>query len=158
MATALVENVAALTAQCEGDRIAEELKRLAAANGGLLMPQHVVTAARPETSVLHGEFTWDDGEAAERYRLWEARQLIRVHVQVEPVGQKDVETRVFVSLTPDRGNGGGYRLTTAVMSNDEYRQQLLADALAELRVFQNKYAQLKELASVMKPIARLLSQ
>lgn len=44
--------------------IARELKRIAKANHGQLLPEKVVEAARPNNSPLHNRFEWDDTEAA----------------------------------------------------------------------------------------------
>jgi hypothetical protein len=130
--------------------IASELERLTRQYGGTLKPQAVVDAARDPASPLHHSFTWDNTEAAESWRRHQARMLIRAVVRYEPVGEdKVVPYRMFVSLTPDREKEGqGYRLTTSVMADAEQRQQLLADALSEMRSFQRKYRSLNELSKV----------
>lgn len=126
-----------------------ELTRIAEENGGELKPGAVVAAARDTRSPLHSSFDWNDGEAAHNWRLQQARILIRAVVKYETVGSKVVPCRVFVSLTPDREQeGGGYRLTANVMSNDVMRTQLLADARAEMIRFKERYRTLSELAEV----------
>lgn len=131
--------------------IGNELKRLAELHGGELQPKVVVDAARNEDSPLHRSFDWNDSEAAEKWRLQQARMLIRAVVTFEQVGKKTVPCRVFVSLTPDREeNGAGYRLSTAVLSDTTYREQLLTDALAEMHRFKEKYRRLSELAKVFE--------
>lgn len=133
------------------------LRAIAAKNKGVLKPEHVVEAARPKTSPLHDKFTWDDSKAAEQYRLCEARDLIRVTIQYVEDGGEEKPYRVFCSLTPDRAEeGGGYRETTAVLSNKKYRAQLLADAYAEMKSFAAKYERLKELASVIREINKVV--
>lgn len=128
-----------------------ELKRIADARGGELLAVDVVDAARPENSVLHGQFDWDDSEAAEKWRLHQARNLIRVTVEYVGPKERQVPARVFVSLTPDRrGDGGKYRLLASVMSNREYRKQLIADAKDDMEHFKKKYAELRELESVFR--------
>jgi len=129
------------------------LKAIQKRNGGRLYPEAVVAAARPAASPLHRYFEWDDGLAAEQYRLEQAADLIRIVVEVLP-GTK-VETRVFVSLTSDRATRGGYRLTLDVMNSAETRAQLLADARAELDQFRTKYRELSELAAVFEAIDRV---
>jgi hypothetical protein len=59
---------------------ATELERLSKKNGGLTPPD-VVGAARPKDAPLHSAFEWDNGLAAEQFRLVQARTLIRA-VQV----------------------------------------------------------------------------
>jgi hypothetical protein len=134
----------------------DELKRIAAENDGVLRPADVVEAARPKNSILHSRFTWDNDEAAERYRLWQARQLISVTIDyIGPVRDDSDKMRVFVSLTPDRAAGGGYRVVEAVMMSPEDRNQMLADALDEMERFQKKYEDLKELAEVFSAMKRV---
>jgi hypothetical protein len=136
-------------------KIIAELRRIAKANGGLVRPSDILKAAMPEGSVLHPCFEWNDGKAAQEHRLWQARQLLRV--TVEYVGEADeaVPIRVFVSLTNDRTSDGGYRVTSEVMNSPVRREQLLADALAEMERFQQKYAKLKELVEVFAAMRKL---
>jgi hypothetical protein len=66
-------------------QIAHELKKIEDKSGGL-NPKSVVEAARMKDHPLHSKFTWDDSEAAEKWRLEEARALIasvKVEVEVE---------------------------------------------------------------------------
>jgi hypothetical protein len=130
--------------------VINELERIAKARHGELRVQDVVEAARPAASPLHSWFNWDDTEAAHQWRLQQARQLIRVTIAYVGDNEDSIPIRVFVSLTTDRYNkdGGGYRVTTAVLSDAEHRQQLLDDAMAEMKRFRAKYNSLKELAEV----------
>lgn len=134
--------------------IVAELKRIADEHGGILKPRSVVDAARDESSPLHSQFQWDDDKAADAYRLWQARQLISVVVAYEKIGNgESVEVRVFTSLTTDRErDDGGYRVTTSVMSDEQLRRQMLADARADMVRFREKYRTLSELADVFKAI------
>ncbi len=109
----------------------------------------MVEEARRVASPLHSRFEWDDSAAAEKWRIEQAGQLIRVSVQYLTVNGETTSVRAFVSLRSDRTeDGGGYRQTVSVLSDDAYREQLLDDALAELKAFQQKYSHLKELARV----------
>jgi hypothetical protein len=137
--------------------IVDELRRLAARKGGELRPIDVVDAARLKRSPLHDQFDWDDTEAAERWRLHQARNLLRVVVAFEPVDEdKRIECRVFISLTPDRESGVGYRVMHTVLSDPEQRKQLLDDARAEMKRFITKYRKLDELAAVFAAMDKLL--
>jgi hypothetical protein len=131
-----------------------ELRRLAAEHGGILKAETVVEAASDDESPLHDHFEWDDSAAALAHRLHQARMLInRVVVQFEtPTGPR--EHNVFVSVTTDRvADGGGYRVLSDAMSDDELRTQLLQDALAEMKAFQAKYSRLTELSDVFSAMA-----
>lgn len=133
-------------------KILKELKRIATENDGVLMPETVVDEARRVSSPLHSRFEWDNSKAGEAYRIWQARQLIRVVVEV--IAGTDEKAEVFVSLTSDRKEGG-YRVITDVLSDAQMREQLLRDALSELELFRDKYKRLRELAAVFAAIKKV---
>jgi len=104
---------------------------------GLVKPKDVVESARPEDSPLHGYFTWENNDAADRWREAEARELIR-SVLVTVHTPKPELIRAFVSLPVDRDTGAGYRLITEVMDNSFLRRQLKEDILNHIRQWENK--------------------
>lgn len=141
--------------------IVAELKRIAAENGGTLKPVDVVEAARPEESPLHSQFEWNDDEAAEQWRLHQARNLINVVVSVvfPPGSREPREHSTFVSLSTDRHKGGaGYRVMTEVLSDEQHRAQLLADAKRDMIGFKSRYRELSELADVFSAIDRAVEE
>jgi len=133
------------------DTIAAELLALRT-NQGVINPPEVVRWARvnPE-SRLHAALTWDDEVAAERYRIWQVRSLISVHIVDADGGRK------FVSLSIDRsgGHSGGYRPLAEVMSDETLRDVMLKDALAELERVQKRFEKLKELAGVWEELHKV---
>lgn len=134
-----------------------ELARIAAEHDGLLFPAHVVEAAQPEDSPIHDRFEWDDSEAGIRYRMWQARQLIRVHVVVGP--EPGVEpVRAYVSLSTDRIAAGGYRAIVDIRSSDELYQVMLRDAIDELERMRRKYESIRELRPVFRAVDRVASK
>lgn len=133
------------------EQIAKEVEALRRADG-LVMAEDVVAWAKenPE-SALHSQFEWDDSEAANAYRLWQARRVIAVCVVAEDGERK------LVSLSIDRSKGG-YRSVEAVISNDELRRILVNDALAELKRVRAKYLHVKELTPVYEEIDKAEKQ
>jgi len=129
-----------------------ELEDIRAENGGILKPEDVVERASDPSNVLHSRFTWDDTEAAQQYRLWQARHLIKICVTVLP--NRSESTQVYVSLKSDRIGDTGYRPVVDVLADVELRQQLLSDALEDLKRFEQKYTELKELAEVFDAAKR----
>lgn len=127
-------------------RIADELAFIAKQSGGILYPAKVVEFAKDETTALHSRFTWDDTEAARRYRLVQAGEIIRVNVMV--ISKEAPPVRAFVSLSTDRKAGGGYRALVDVLSDDAMMQRLLDDAMAELEALKKKYEQLAALRPI----------
>ena len=133
-------------------RVTNELKRIAAQNGGTLKADAVVDVARDPRSVLHKYFEWNNSKAAEAHRIWQARQLISV--SVEYIGDSKVATPLFVSLSIDRHEGNGYRSLVNVLSDEDQRAQLLRDALHDLQRLKSKYSTLQELAQVFAAISK----
>jgi predicted component of viral defense system (DUF524 family) len=135
--------------------ILSELQAIQKSNRGLLRPEDVVEFAKNPDTALHSKFTWNIQEAAEQHWLHQARNVIRVHVQV--IENNSPPVKVFVSLTEDRNKGNGYRSMTDVMSDESRRERLLAQAEREMKTFVSKYSTLKELAPViaaMKTVRR----
>lgn len=130
-----------------------ELDALLAENGGTVTPALVVAfAANPDTA-LHSLFTWDDSEAAKKYREVEAAAYLRAVVRLVPNSEgQNVSVRAFVSLSSERG-GGMFRPIVDVMENDERRAQLVRDALRDLNAIKSKYGHLRELAKVWDAVA-----
>lgn len=132
--------------------IVTELEIIRNTSGGVLIPEKVVEFAADPNTALHKQFEWDDTEAAREYRIYQARNLIRVMVTVLPNTTK--ETRAYVSLVSDRSNksGGGYRAMVDVLSDEDRRKELLSMALADMRRWREKYGELKELAGIFQAI------
>lgn len=128
----------------------ELLALQAAADDGILHPRLVVEWARDNPrSALHAAIEWDDTKAAEEYRVWQVRHLIRLNIQ------QDSGTPTFVSLSIDRMKGGGYRAVSDVIAAPDLRAIMLRDALAELERMQAKYESLTALSDVWEAADRV---
>jgi hypothetical protein len=137
----------------------QELRVLHQKGKGALTPEAVLSKATSAKSALHSYFTWDDTEAAQRYRLEQARGVIRsVRVELLHVDRKPINVRAFVSLPSDRGKGAGYQHIVSVMRQPGPRAELLAAALAELGAFRKRYADLAELAGVFEEIDKIVKK
>jgi hypothetical protein len=133
--------------------IIQELEKIRTRHGGAIAPAVVVRAAEPKDSPLHSCFEWNNGKAAREYRLWQARQLIRVCVVSYPE-LPGKSTRMYVSLRDDRGREG-YREAREVLRTPDYRKALLREAKREMEFFVLKYGVLKELAGVIRAMRRV---
>jgi hypothetical protein len=131
--------------------IAGELAQIARANDGVLQPEAVVEFAKNKKTALHNRFTWDDGEAAKQYRIWQARMVINTTVTI--IDQANEPVQAWVSLPDDRTKGGGgYRALVTVLSDESGRRALLAEAMRVLTGAQAKYSRLAELAPVFEAL------
>lgn len=128
----------------------EELERIRTRHNGRLEADMVVEASKKPTAPLHAAFEWDDKKAAQGFRLDQARYIIRsVTVQIDEQAESD-PVRAFVSVVRD--DDRSYTSTAHALSDPELRQQVLQKALRELEAWQQRYAELVELASVFAAI------
>lgn len=108
-------------------------------------PQDILDKARNESSELHKCFTWDDSIAAEKWRLNEARVVVRQLVIKEDKVPTD---RPEVRLLYSTDNRSGYKPTEVILQKEDEYKSLLKQAYAELRAFKVKYAMLRELQEI----------
>ena len=135
------------------------LKELEEKNGELT-PALILEESRDENAVLHNCFEWNDGAAAEKYRLIQAGMIIRnITVKIEKHGTESRITRAFVNISDEAQKDKGVFVTIEKsLQNESYKQQLLKNALYELQTFKNKFQRLSELANVFKAIDDFLIQ
>lgn len=126
----------------------KELERIYKENQEL-DPAHIVEASRPKNAPLHDCFEWDDAKAAESYREIQAGKLIRNITVINDENDTSEPVRAFVSVQDT------YRPLFVVLENKDMTEELLSSALRELRAFENKYSELKQLAPVFKAIEKV---
>jgi hypothetical protein len=139
-----------ISAQDAGERL-EYLNK----QNGKLTADIVVEDAKPEESVLHPAFEWDDLKAAHQYRLEQGRHLIRSVTIIHDTPEeepKPIRAFVVVAETP---KSDVYVPTMDAMLDENLRKQVLARALAELLAIKRKYEDLAELADVFAAIDRV---
>lgn len=135
-----------------------ELEQVAQAHDMMLKPEDVIEFARDPKTALHSRFDWNNTNAAQQWRLFQARQLIRVSIR-HIGGAIQTPIRAFVSLKSDRyQDGGGYRSMVTVLNDAERRAEMLRDALADLIAIRRKYNQLQELSQVFAAVDQLVRQ
>lgn len=134
----------------------EALMEIARRDGGVVTPAAVIEAAKPEGSPLHGAFTWDDSEAAAKYRVIEAQRLIRRCEIVIERGDEKVRTFAFVGISTDREDGAAahnpYRIASEVSKDPDLLSVAESDALDQLKALKRRYEHLKRLSAVWAAI------
>lgn len=125
---------------------------------GELTPQDVLKDAKNNNSPLHSFFEWDEGKAAEQYRLQQARGLIRAVVAVYVDGKnKAVRSKAYVHIAEK--TAPHYRETGHAMSQTKTRNMVLQRAWQELSAWRKRYQDLKafsELFDVIDETAKKL--
>jgi len=107
------------------EAIKEELESLVV--DGSLEPERVVDAARNPNSSMHGQFNWDDTDAAHQYRISQARALIK-RVKVNVIRADDTVVRVSSYIRS--ASGAGYESTQQVAVNYADRVTVMLITLA----------------------------
>lgn len=134
-------------------KTAAALTALAETLGGRLSPAAVLDAARDPQSLLHDQFEWNDGAAAEAFRLIQAGALIRrikIDVVIEQKDPVRVQVRAFVSQPSMRGTEVGSYVPYALADPNELRR----DAVTQLDNVRRRFQHISELGSVWREIER----
>jgi hypothetical protein len=142
------------------ESIRAALLALYEAHEGMLSARAVVEAARDDSSPLHGEFEWDDDEAAEQYRLAQAGMLIRrvklTIIKTHPKTKKvtaEITRQFQANPSPQAGSRErGFDTIEEMLGDSNKRAALLAMVLKEMQSYRRRYAQLSELADVWAAI------
>ena len=122
---------------------------------GSCHPARLVEAARPADSPLHPLFTWDDNEAAAKWRTHEARNVINsLEVTITRNGTA-IDAPAFVSLhrpAKDGDDAVSYRSVSVVMLAPASAQDALSEALGKLNALRRRYEALTQLSGVWRAL------
>jgi len=140
----------AVSAEIAGKRF-EELQ----AKHGEITPKIVLDDARGVKSPLHHCFEWDDGKAAEQYRLQQAGLMIRALVVTVEDAEIPKPTRAFVNVADVSEKQGRFIAISTALSKEETKRAVLARAMLELSQFRAKYEDLQELVDVFAAVDKL---
>jgi hypothetical protein len=115
---------------------------------GRLTPHLVLEAATAEDHPLHGRFEWDDSAAAHKYRLNQARELIRV------VKEKYIDTRgnpedVRYFHAIPRAEGMVYEPLPEILGDDLASKVLVASMEREWRQLRKRYEKFTEFKAMV---------
>ena len=131
--------------KADAQRVADEIGE------NSITPEQVLEKARnDENSELHKCFEWNDGIAAEKYRLIQARKII-INLADVPKEKTDEPVRCF-QITREKSV---YMPTKQFLVNNDEYQDLLKRAKVELESFKRRYATLSELETVFEAIENI---
>lgn len=135
----------------QAERYGRELQRLYD-TGVALTAGNVAAAARKRTSPLHDWFTWQNDAAADQWRLYEARNMLRGIAFVVEEGEEVPEPlRFFVALRVERDGEEDteYLPMPVVHAEPDLEAQALRIAAKELAAYREKYGRLKRLETII---------
>lgn len=127
------------------DVVGNELEKIERRSKGKLKPHMIVMAASSKKSKLHKCFEWDDTKAAAKYRLTQAREMLRKIVfEYEDTKGETQTIRTFEHITKE-GEAAGYYCHTGRIAKDPTLQKNVVDQiLEELQAFRRKYDKYKD--------------
>ena len=125
--------------KADAKKVAEEI------GFGKFTPMEVLEKAKDETTELHKCFEWNDSIAAEKYRLEQAKNIIRMLVY-----EKETKEQAVVRYYAKTETKHVYQPTKQFLVQEDEYQGLLRRALAELEAFKNKYHTLTELENIFE--------
>ena len=125
-------------------------------------PEIVLEDARSTKSPLHDYFEWDNNEAAAKWRLAQAGQLMRSINVIVLKDDKPELIRAFFNVTAtesmDTESRKVYISQKTAFSNAERRAEVIAYALRELKGWRERYNQYSELAELSNEIGRFIDK
>lgn len=134
-------------AKASAQKLGEALALVAEKSSGHLVPKAVVEAARDKKSPLHKHFEWDNQIAADKFRLDQARSLIR-SIHVENSDAENGLARAFLSIREK--SGVSYRSLDDVLRSADLQQKVLAAAERDLVSFEARYRTLEDICAIIK--------
>lgn len=116
---------------------------------GELTPEQVLDVASDPTSSLHNHFTWDDTEAAQKWRLNQARTLImRCKVTVIGSDEQTHRVRAFVNLPAPEGPGAYVSIEDA-LGDPAKRDVVIQQAMRDVAALRRKYRALADFDAIL---------
>lgn len=115
---------------------------------GSLTAALIVDAARSPEHPLHSRFEWDDSTAAEKWRLEQASQLLRV-VKLPPDPTRPGDLRAFVAIKGTDTHRAEYVPTEEAMADPFLSRLVLSSMNREWRVMKKRYGHMAEFAELI---------
>lgn len=131
------------------------LERLQKNKGDKLTPSDVVKDAKKKSSPTHNFFEWDNKDAGNKWRKYQARHLLNsIEVIIKEYPSEPVKLFYNVVNGDDSEDQQGYVTIEKVMSQEEYRKQIIEHALRELRGWEKRYRIYNELSHLFSVMNR----
>lgn len=132
--------------KADAAKVVEEIDEVIGKHGSAT-PELIVDRAIDADSELHKCFEWDNNEAAKKYRLHQARNVLCsvVFIEKDEDGKESEPIRVYFNVNqPESHKAGEFKKYTVVFSNPNYRDE------TEYKV----YKRLKELCENYNSLVR----
>lgn len=134
----VIPDIYPVSAQTAGEALEDTYNK-----HGAVTAENVLDDNRDEGKPLHGCFEWNNDIAGEKYRLEQAKKIIRSIVVVQ---QTDHEEREPVRFYVSCGKSHEYHPMNIVLESKDMRAEMLDNAKRDFDNFKRKYSTLVDLA------------
>ena len=127
------------------------LRQIREDNGGVLTAAAIVEAAAAPEHILHSHFEWNAEEAAAKYRLQQARQLVRV-VRLTYINKRGEpeQIRAWHSVpSPQSPTGRAYTPLAEIQESEFLTKELKRSMEIEWRALQRRYRRFSEFTAIV---------
>ena len=121
------------------------------AKRGQLSDEIVVEEASDPKHPLHHRFEWNDAVAGHKYRLQQARVLLRVTYKVD-IGDERVDLRAFVVPRRTDGVTGVYEPLEEVIADPMSREIMLREMRRDWQKFKRRYQHMQEFVNLVTEV------
>ena len=145
------------------EAVFNELERVRELGDGDIELSILVIESKPTTAVLHDEFEWSNAKAANKYRVEQARYIVRsleiTYDKSEPARAYQ-SVRVIEAETTNKPAKAKYvfRSMEDVMKDPETRDELLGQAIRDALAYRKRYQALQELAKIFVAMDEVLME
>ncbi len=140
-----------------GERLKGQIEAVlnALADKGELSATALVAAAKPKTSPLHALFDWSDKRAASKYRLLQARRIIRRH-EFTIISDTRILVAPYAVRDPDiPAREQGYVRTVTLRDDREKAKAALGDELGRIAALLTRARALADALGIIGDIEHL---
>lgn len=116
-----------MTTKAHQEAARARLAELETKGKGRLTPDMVVADARRPASPLHSFFEWDDGKAAQAWRIEQARDLIRTVMVVVTTDKRSVSVVAYIRDPDQEAGDQGYVSTLRLMNDKDRARSALVE-------------------------------
>ena len=81
----------------DAQKVGEELEKIK--SKGDLNPSNILESAKSKKSILHQYFDWDDTEAAEKWRISQARNITNHVIEIIVIKGKEHTHKAYFSVS-----------------------------------------------------------
>lgn len=134
--------------------VGDEIERITEQYGGCIKPRDIVAEARSASSPLHRCFEWNNKVAAEKYRIEQAKYVLRSIVIIhDGPDDEPILVRAFVSINDN--DQPSYTTIHRAVQNPHQWEFVVSTAYEELKAWRLKYKTLQQFAKIFELVDSL---